>query len=61
MRKQDPTMFFIIVCLLLGLGTGASFMAMLIGAVQKHQERQAVCAQLADWNDRQFTYCKERK
>jgi len=61
MKKQDPTMLFIIVCLMLGLTTGASFMAMLISAVQKHQERQAVCEQLDDWGDRKFTYCKERK
>ena len=54
-------MFFINVCLLLGLTNGASLMAMLIGAVQRHQEKQAICEQLDSWNDRQFTYCKERK
>jgi hypothetical protein len=49
------------ICLLLGLSTGAAFMAMLMGAIQKHQEKQAVCEQLADWNDRQFSYCKENR
>ena len=61
MTKRDPTMIYIMICLLLGLSTGAAFMMMLMGAVQNHQEKQAVCEQLKDWNDRQFTYCEDRE